>query len=290
MSGGQKTIGVLCKEAAQLMKAKYWQLVSASLPLVIAACVMSVVLFAVYMVMYVFMIPTTMMSSFFPAFLLPLGASGMDDSSLYAAAGVSIAMVLVMTLIMLLFCMVLMIVALAVSIVEMTVEVSVSEAMLLLLKGDKPAFNAVFGSFKKNWKRYLGISAWSTLWTFLWSLLLFVPGVIKSCSYMMAPYLVVQYPEMTVKQALKKSMEMTEGYKGRLFVISLIMAASVYVVAFVLCCVPMSTLLAGLFWIYPFYFSMLTIAYLDIKQAAMERGLLPAGAERGKGNAEGVNV
>jgi len=275
MKNGQKTIGVLFHEAVELMKAKYWQLVAISAALVIVVTVLSLVIGFAYLIVYLFTIPAAMI---LPLSAIPLSGGFDGNGNTAAAIGLIIAAVLVLAMISFVLYLVIMAVAIAVSIVELTVEVSMSEAMLLVLKGDKPSLDAIFKSFQKNWKRYLGISAWSSLWIYLWSMLFFVPGVIKSCSYLLAPYLVVQYPELTVRQALKKSMEITDGYKGRLFVIVLIMVGFTFAAQLVACCLFPVLIAAQLFWIYPLYFAMLTIAYLDIKQAAIDKGLLPAAA------------
>ena len=52
---------------------------------------------------------------------------------------------------------------------------------------------------------------------FLWSLLLIVPGIIKSYSYSMSKYILKDNPQMTANQARKASMQMMNGNKWRLF-------------------------------------------------------------------------
>jgi len=55
----------------------------------------------------------------------------------------------------------------------------------------------------------------------LWSLLLFIPGIIKSFSYAMTPFILAEHPELTAKQAIRRSMEMMDGHKGELFILGL---------------------------------------------------------------------
>lgn len=59
------------------------------------------------------------------------------------------------------------------------------------------------------------------LYTFLWGLLFIIPGIVKSYSYAMTPFILADHPEMTAKQAIDASKEMMEGYKGELFVLEL---------------------------------------------------------------------
>lgn len=55
------------------------------------------------------------------------------------------------------------------------------------------------------------------LYTILWSLLLIIPGLIKSLSYAMTPFIMNDHPEMTASEAITASKEMMDGYKLELF-------------------------------------------------------------------------
>lgn len=275
LKGGQKTVGAIYNEAFELMKAKYWQLVGSGSIVAVLSFLSSICIAVFFAIVYFVMF--AMMGIGLPLLFIPFSGSYNGDFG-YQTQAVSMAslgLVLVVLAACLVIYMGILLIAVAASIVEQTAGVSATEATLLIIKGDKPTFDSVFKSFKLNWKRYLGISAWSALWTFLWSLLLYVPGVIKGCSYMLAPALVVQYPDMTVRQALKKSMEITQGHKGKLFLILVIMVGFTLAGELVSCILPFGMWAAMLFWTYPLYLAMLSIAYLDIRQAAMENGLLP---------------
>lgn len=55
---------------------------------------------------------------------------------------------------------------------------------------------------------------------FLWSLLLVVPGIIKSYSYAMVPYLLAD-PDVTDDDVITRSRQMMDGHKWELFVFQL---------------------------------------------------------------------
>ena len=55
------------------------------------------------------------------------------------------------------------------------------------------------------------------LFTFLWSLLLVVPGIIKTYSYAMTPYILAENPGMTATEAITESRQVMDGNKWRLF-------------------------------------------------------------------------
>ena len=59
------------------------------------------------------------------------------------------------------------------------------------------------------------------LFTFLWALLLIIPGIIKAFSYALTPYIVMDEPELTARQAITRSCEIMEGRRWKLFCLSL---------------------------------------------------------------------
>ncbi len=59
------------------------------------------------------------------------------------------------------------------------------------------------------------------VYTFLWTLLLFIPGIIKGYSYSMTSYVMVDNPELEYNAAIERSMAMMDGYKMKLFLLDL---------------------------------------------------------------------
>lgn len=55
------------------------------------------------------------------------------------------------------------------------------------------------------------------VYTFLWTLLLIIPGIIASYSYAMTPYILLEHPELSANQAIKASKELMSGNRWRLF-------------------------------------------------------------------------
>jgi len=56
-----------------------------------------------------------------------------------------------------------------------------------------------------------------TLFTVLWCLLFIIPGIIKSLSYAMTPFIMAENPNMTAKEAIKASQVLMDGHKRELF-------------------------------------------------------------------------
>ena len=60
-----------------------------------------------------------------------------------------------------------------------------------------------------------------SLYCFLWGLLFIIPGLVKSYSYAMTPFIMADHPELTASQAIRRSQELMQGNKMDLFVLRL---------------------------------------------------------------------
>lgn len=59
------------------------------------------------------------------------------------------------------------------------------------------------------------------IYIFLWSLLLIIPGIVKSYAYRFVPYILADNPNIGVKRAIELSNEMTYGHKWDMFILDL---------------------------------------------------------------------
>ena len=59
------------------------------------------------------------------------------------------------------------------------------------------------------------------LFTFLWALLLIIPGIMKAFSYALTPYILLDEPELTARQAITRSCEIMQGRRWKLFCLDL---------------------------------------------------------------------
>lgn len=59
------------------------------------------------------------------------------------------------------------------------------------------------------------------LYTFLWSLLFVIPGIVKAYEYRLIPYLLAEHPDMPMEQAFAISREWMHGNKWKAFVLDL---------------------------------------------------------------------
>ncbi|MBD5551147.1 MAG: DUF975 family protein [Lachnospiraceae bacterium] len=91
---------------------------------------------------------------------------------------------------------------------------------LNLTRGAEPDVNVLLSGFQR-FVDTLVLTLLIGVFTFLWSLLLVVPGIIKAISYSQAYYILAEHPEMSGKEALDASVEMMEGHKMDYFVLLL---------------------------------------------------------------------
>lgn len=87
-------------------------------------------------------------------------------------------------------------------------------------KGKDIEINNLFNGF-----RHMGKATWLNIligvFTFLWTLLFYIPGIVKTYAYSMAFYVLADNPNMTAREALRTSKNITNGHKFDLFVLSL---------------------------------------------------------------------
>jgi uncharacterized membrane protein len=87
---------------------------------------------------------------------------------------------------------------------------------LLVHQEDELISNTIRIAFRNYWHKVWGL-LWMTILIFLWSLLLIVPGLIKSFSYAMTPFILEDNPELSGVEAIHRSRMMMKGHKFDLF-------------------------------------------------------------------------
>lgn len=102
---------------------------------------------------------------------------------------------------------------------------------LNLTRGYGPDVNVLFSGFQR-FTDTLVLTLLISIFTFLWSLLFIVPGIIKAISYSQAYYILAEHPEMSAKEALDASISMMDGHKMDYFVLGLS-----FILWLLLCCV-----------------------------------------------------
>ena len=122
--------------------------------------------------------------------------------------------------------------------------------------GEEYRVEQLFAGFK-DYTRVFGTALLTGVYTFLWTLLLIVPGIIKSYSYAMTYYVLRDCPELKFNGAIERSMAMMQGHKFDLFYLQLTF------IGWGLLCVL--TLGIGFLWLVPYMNAAQAHFYEDVK-------------------------
>jgi len=86
---------------------------------------------------------------------------------------------------------------------------------------EKSDVGDLFCGFNGNFSNKISAGVSIYIYTFLWSLLLIIPGIVASYSYSMTYYIMIDNPNMNANDAIKRSKEMMKGHKMQLFMLDL---------------------------------------------------------------------
>lgn len=95
-----------------------------------------------------------------------------------------------------------------------------SIVMLSVMRGGEMNIGGLFDGFS-DFGRIVGTKLLQVIYTFLWTLLLVIPGIIKNYSYAMTDFILKDQPELANNAAIEKSMAMMDGNKMKLFLLDL---------------------------------------------------------------------
>ena len=104
-----------------------------------------------------------------------------------------------------------------------------------------------------------------TLFEFLWGLLFVIPGIIKSYSYFLIPYILADNPDIGKDRAFEISMKTMDGEKWDLFVLQLSFIGW-YLLGLLCCCI-------GMYFVNPYAQTTYGEFYLVMRQKAISNGI-----------------
>ncbi len=121
-------------------------------------------------------------------------------------------------------------------------------------------FETLFDGFKQDFVQTLLIGLMQTVFTFLWSLLFVIPGIVKSYSYSMAQYIKHDNPTWDWEQCITESRRIMDGNKWKLFCLQLSFIGWFFV--------SMLTCAIGNLWLIPYMSAANLSFYESIKNKA----------------------
>ncbi|CAH0288454.1 hypothetical protein SRABI96_04190 [Peribacillus sp. Bi96] len=144
------------------------------------------------------------------------------------------------------------------SIVLIPLTIATTWFYLNLVREGNPEITEVFAIYKdgKTSFKLIGGSILQAIFIFLWSLLLIIPGIIKSLAYSQMFFLLRDHPEYTVLEAITESRKRMKGLKWKYFLLNLS-----FIGWGILC---MFTLGIGLLWLIPYIGTTLAAFYNEL--------------------------
>jgi uncharacterized membrane protein len=127
----------------------------------------------------------------------------------------------------------------------------------LLLGGDDKMTANTFRIGFTRWAHNVWGMFLMTVFILLWSILLFIPGIIKAFAYALTPYILVERPELSANEAIDLSKAMMKGHKFDLFWLGLSFIG--WGVLTIL------TAGIGIFWLMPYMYTAYAAFYQDVK-------------------------
>lgn len=106
------------------------------------------------------------------------------------------------------------------AVLEGVLSVGVAFVLLRAVRNEDFKFSDMFSGFNNFGTNCLA-GILKNIFTFLWTLLFIIPGIVKGYSYAMTSYILAERPELTATEAIKESQRIMNGHKADLFVLHL---------------------------------------------------------------------
>ena len=105
-------------------------------------------------------------------------------------------------------------------IITPAMALSLVRVYLMVINGQQPEAKDAFCGFDDFFSAFK-VTLLVGIYTFLWSLLFIIPGIVKGYSYSMALYVLADNPGKSARECIAESKAMMEGHKMELFVLDL---------------------------------------------------------------------
>lgn len=145
-----------------------------------------------------------------------------------------------------------------------TLEVGCKRYFVKSTQNDVNLNNIGFGFNKIKYLSILKAMLWKDLFTFLWSLLFLIPGIVKSYSYAMVPYILADNPNTDYRRAIELSMKMTNNQKLEMFILDLSFIGW-SILGLLACCI-------GIVFLQPYINATKAELYIVLRQNALAQG------------------
>ncbi|NJP40123.1 DUF975 family protein [Oscillospiraceae bacterium HV4-5-C5C] len=122
---------------------------------------------------------------------------------------------------------------------------------------EQPSFGQLFSRFN-IWSSAIALQLLRLIFTFLWSLLFIIPGIIAAYSYAMSNFILAENPDLTASEALQQSKALMRGHRFDLFLLQLSFIGWAVL--------ALLTAGIGFLWLNPYINAAEASFYLDLRQ------------------------
>ena len=123
-------------------------------------------------------------------------------------------------------------------------QYGMSNIFLKLNRKEKTEVGDLFVGFSDNMSQKISAGVSIYVYTFLWSLLLIIPGIVAAYSYSLTYYIIKDNPNINSNEAITRSKNIMNGHKWELFCLDLTFIGWMFL--------SILTLGIGLFWLIPY--------------------------------------
>lgn len=123
--------------------------------------------------------------------------------------------------------------------------------------------SSLLWAFKTNYSNTVKTMFLMQVYLFLWSLLFAIPGIIKSYSYRLVPYILADNPDMNSDDAITLSRDMMNGQKFEVFVLDLS-----FFLWWILSSITFN--IVGILYVFPYIYATDAELYLAIKNGSVD--------------------
>lgn len=141
-------------------------------------------------------------------------------------------------------------------VISPALSLSLVNVYLTVVRGGRPEVKDSFSGFADFFSAFK-VTFLIGLYTFLWSLLFIIPGIVKSISYSMSIYVLADNKGKKATQCIEQSVYITHGHKKELFILSLSFFGWLILSVF--------TLGILLIWVAPYMYATYANAYEALK-------------------------
>lgn len=125
-------------------------------------------------------------------------------------------------------------------------------------KSDSGFAELFYGFSCGNYRNIVKVMFMQKLFIALWSLLLVIPGIIKTYEYAMVPYILAEDKNIDYKEALQRSKDMMHGHKFELWILQLSFVGWI-LLGLLACCI-------GTIFVLPYQNATYAEYYLELKK------------------------